>query len=89
MAESIKYTVKINIDPYWVDIFNKSDTKLIMAKVFAGSGKDVFNIVASTATVTELMNATWEDKYRIGGTTQNFEPGRMISKETHDQVIKA
>ncbi|KHO11362.1 hypothetical protein MAA_11177 [Metarhizium robertsii ARSEF 23] len=59
-----------------------------MAKVFAGASNDVFNIVASTNTVTELMNAAWEDKYRIGGTTQNFEPGRMISQETHDQVTK-
>ncbi|KAK8915380.1 hypothetical protein VCV18_010928 [Metarhizium anisopliae] len=87
MADAIKYSVDIKIDPYWVDIFNTSNTKLIMAKVFAGSGEDVFNIVASTATVTELMNASWDDKYRIGGSTQNFEAGRMMSKETHDQVI--
>ncbi|KID61454.1 hypothetical protein MAN_09219, partial [Metarhizium hybridum] len=54
MAESVKYTVDINIDPYWVDIFNKSDTKLIMAKVFVDSGKDVFNIVASTSSTSAI-----------------------------------
>ncbi|QLI71082.1 uncharacterized protein G6M90_00g080290 [Metarhizium brunneum] len=82
MADAIRYSVDIKIDPYWVDIFNKNGTKLIMAKVFAGSSKDVFNIVASTNTVTELMNAAWEDKYRIGGTTQNFEPGQIFTGTT-------
>jgi len=79
-----QYTVKITIDPFWVDQFNKGGYALIMAKgVGSPDSPDItYNVVAQTygnnGNVMPTMDIQWTDTYQLAGTQQVFQDGVQI-----------